>query len=485
MASSEPWYRNAIIYAIDVEKFADGNGDGRGDFEGLIAKLDYLEYLGVTCLWLLPFYTSPRRDNGYDVIDHYTVDPRLGTLHQFEWFVRAAGERGIRVMIDIVMDHTSDQHPWFQASRRDALSRFRDYYSWSEVPVPGGLSHGSAFPGEEESLWKFDSTAGAYYYHPFYRFQPQLNFSNPAVQDELLRVIDFWMSFGVSGFRLDAVPLMLGLEGPSPNPPRDPHFILEQARQLVESRGRDVALMGEVDVEAGKLMGYFGEGDELNALLNFLLNNYIFLGLASEDAECITRGLRMLPPAPDGCQWVNFLRNLDELNLQWLSQEDRDFVWDLYAPDPDMRIYNRGVRRRLAPMIGNPDKLKMAMSLLFSLPGTPMIVYGDEIGLGEDLRQRGRDACRMPMQWNDRPNAGFSAAAEEELIRPIVSDGPFGYRDVNVSRQMGDPNSMLECFRGLAKARAATPEIGSGQWRPMEQLPSGSWAISACGRTAS
>jgi maltose alpha-D-glucosyltransferase / alpha-amylase len=468
MPRQQPWYRDAVIYAIDVEKFADGNGDGIGDFEGLIDHIDYLDWLGVTCLWLLPFYTSPRRDNGYDVADHYQVDPRFGTLDDFDRLVRTAGERGIRVMLDIVMDHTSDEHPWFQASRRHKHTRYRDYYTWVDMPPKGGLGHGSAFPGEEYSLWKYDALAGQYYYHPFYRFQPQLNMRNREVCNELMRVLDYWQSFGVAGFRLDAVPLMLGLDGPAINPPRDPHGILKEAREVVQGTYEHSALMGEVDLAAGRLIGYFGDGDELNCLLNFTVNNYLFLAFAQESAKPILRGLRLLPLPPEGCQWVNFLRNLDELNIQWLPEEDRHFVWDTFAPDPDMRIYMRGIRRRLAPMINDPKKLEMAFSLLMALPGTPMIVYGDEIGIGERLDQPGRDAVRIPMQWSAEKNAGFSAAAESSLVRPLVDDGPFSYTRVNVEAQHGDPSSLLEAVRNLIRARRECIEIGRGAWQVLE-----------------
>lgn len=469
MGESAHWYRDAIIYAVDVEKFADGDGDGIGDFKGLTARLEYLARLGVTCLWLLPFYPSPRRDNGYDVTDYYGIDPRFGTLQEFDEFIHRAGELGIRVVIDIVMDHTSDEHPWFQASRRDRGCRFRKYYTWTDTPPSSaGLGHGSAFPGEEQSLWKYDRLAGSYYYHPFYRFQPQLNMGHPEVVEELMRILDYWMSFGVSGFRLDAVPLMLGLDGPAINRPGDPHRILRDARALVSQRHPDTVLLGEVDLDAGQLIGYFGSGDELNNLLNFQLNNYLFLALATERAAPVLRGLQILPMPPEGCQWINFLRNHDELNIQWLPEFDKAYVWDSFAPDPDSRIYGRGIRRRLAPMIDDPEKLQMALSLLFSLPGTPMVMYGDEIGMGDDLRIPGRDAVRTPMQWTSGKNAGFSSAPADKLVRPVIDSGKFSYKQVNVERQLADEGSLLNTFRRLAAARQRCPEIGRGAWNRLE-----------------
>jgi maltose alpha-D-glucosyltransferase / alpha-amylase len=474
--ANEPWYADAVVYAIDVEKFADGNGDGIGDFAGLTSRLDYLQTLGVTCLWLLPFYASPRRDNGYDVSDHYRVDPRLGTLDEFIWFVRLAGERGISVVIDIVMDHTSDSHPWFQASRRDPKSRFRDYYTWSEQPPPLEPGKAGMFPGEEPTIWMYDEVAGAYYYHPFYRFQPQLCMNNPEVREELMRLLDFWMSFGVAGFRFDALPTMLGLDGPGVGKPRDPHAILQNARSLVSARRADTMLLGEVDLAAGHLSAYFGDGDELNNMLNFQLNNYLFLALATEKAAPVLRGLRQLPDPPPRCQWINFLRNHDELNIQWLPEEDRDVVWNTFAPESEMRVYGRGIRRRLAPMIGDRDKLELAFSLLMTMPGSPQLFYGDELGMGENLELPGRDAVRTLMQWSGRRNGGFSDVAPSKLVRPMVADGEYGYRNVNVEAQLNDPASMLSATRRLIDARKRTVEIGRGGWNA---LPTKSDAVLA------
>lgn len=465
--SGEPWYDDAIIYAIDVEKFADGNGDGIGDFVGLTGRLDYLERLGVSCLWLLPFYASPRRDNGYDVSDHYRVDPRLGTLDDFIWFVRLAGERGISVVIDIVMDHTSDAHPWFQASRRDPLGRFRNYYTWTQQPPPSEPGKGGMFPGEESSIWMYDEVAGAYYYHPFYRFQPQLSMNNPEVREELMRLLDFWMSFGVAGFRFDALPIMLGLDGPGVGKPRDPHAILQEARSVVSRRRADTMLLGEVDLDTRHLSAYFGNGDELNTMLNFQLNNYLFLALATERAAPVLRGIRQLPDPPARCQWINFLRNHDELNIQWLPTEDREIVWDTFAPDPGMRLYGRGIRRRLAPMMGDHDKLELAFSLLMSMPGSPQLFYGDEIGLGDDLELSGRDACRTLMQWSARRNGGFSDAAPSKLVRPMSADGTYGYRAINVEAQLADDDSLLNTVRSLISARKKCVEIGRGNWHSL------------------
>lgn len=466
---TEPWYKTAVIYAVDVEKFADGDGDGVGDFRGLTQRLDHIAELGATCIWLLPFYPSPRRDNGYDVSDYYGVDPRFGTLNDFAAFVHEAGERGLRVLIDIVLGHTSDTHPWFQAARRDRDSSFRRYYKWSDQPRPVPPGRDIAFPGEEKSAWTYDEVAGAYYYHPFYHFQPDLNMNEPEVQSETLRIIDFWMSFGVSGFRLDAVPLVLGLEGPLDEIIDDPHGVLRSFRAFVDQRRSGSALLGEVDVGPQHLAEYFGDGDELQMLFDFLLNNYMFESLATERSEPIVRALSHLPSTPHGTTWVNFLRNHDELNLGWLMPEDRDLVYEQFAPDEGMRIYDRGIRRRLAPMLGgDARRIETAFSLLFSMPGVPMILYGDEIGMGEDLSRPGRDAVRPIMQWDNGPNGGFSTAPADKCVRAPIESGPFGFRETNVAAQTGVEGSVLESVRDLIKLWRQNPCIGQGTCRVFE-----------------
>jgi len=462
------WYKDAVIYAVDVEKFADGDGDGIGDFRGLLERLDYIADLGVTCLWVLPFYPSPRRDNGYDVTDYFGVDPRFGTLADFVQLVRACGERGMRVLIDIVVNHTSDRHPWFVAARHDPVSRFRDYYIWADPPpaIPPGWAN--AFPGETDGVWTYDAVARAYYYHRFYDFQPQLDMANDEVRHEVRRILDFWCALGVSGFRIDALPIMFGHDPCVPSP-RYPQLWLRELRSHVSSVREDAALIGEVDLSPSQLSEYFGDGDGLHMLLDFFLDAHVFLALATECKDPILRSLRQLPAPPHPGQWVNFLRNLDELNLGWLTAAERETVYERFAPTEDMRIYDRGIRRRLAPILQNDRRrLELVYSLLFSLPGTPILAYGDEIGMGENLEQPGRDAVRVPMQWSRARNGGFSSAPKSRLVRAVLSEGAFGYQQLNVADQQRDSGSLLNWMRELIRARRSCPEFGHGSWSALE-----------------
>ena len=463
--SKDPWYANAVFYGLDVSTFHDSNGDGIGDFPGLCSKIDYLAELGVTCVWLLPFFPTPDGDNGYDVTDYLGIDPRLGTLQEFIGFVRKAGERGIRVMIDLVMDHTSDQHPWFQAARHDRHSRYRRYYLWTDAPPPTDPDQRNIFPGEEQTVWTFDEVAGQYYYHQFYRFEPDLNVLHPEVREEIKRVIDYWLSFGIAGFRVDAVSHMLEspLEDEAHPPVHDPHQILRDLRAYTSERRPDAALLGEADVAPTELGAFFGTHDELHLLYNFVLSNYLFLALATGQAEPIARALRLLPPVPETGRFVNFLRNLDELDLERLSDHERDEVFRAFAPEPDMIIFGRGIRRRLAPMLATRPRLEMALSLLCSMPGAPLLIYGDEIGMGDNLALQGRNAVRTPMQWSAGLHGGFSTAPADSLPLPPIKGGAFGYARVNVEDQKRDPDSLLNWTAGLLQVRRQCPEWGSGK----------------------
>ncbi|WP_439621612.1 alpha-amylase family protein [Gemmata sp.] len=464
--AADLWYKTAVVYAIDVHTFQDSNGDGVGDFPGVTSRLDHLADLGVTCVWLLPFFPTPDRDNGYDVADYLGIDPRYGTLDDFETFLTKAGERGIRVFLDLVVNHTSDQHPWFQASRRDKGGRFRDYYVWADNPPPPDPRSKSIFPGEEESVWTHDDRAGACYYHRFYKFQPELNTANPEVRAEIERIMDFWLSFPIAGFRIDAASHMIEDKGLPGTAPKEGHGVLTEFHNRVAARRPDGILVGEADVPVAEAAEFFGDGDQLTLLFNFLLDNDIFLALATETAEPIARCLKELPAIPEKGQWLNFLRNLDELDLERLSEDEREQVYRAFAPDEEMRIFGRGIRRRLAPMLGNDrPRLELAFSLLFSLPGTPVVVYGDEIGMGDDLALDGRNAVRTPMQWDRSPNGGFSDAAPDELIRPAISKGDFGYAKVNADAQRADPRSLLNCVKGVIAARRDCPEVGWGAYQ--------------------
>jgi maltose alpha-D-glucosyltransferase/alpha-amylase len=462
------WYKDALIYSLDVETFMDANGDGIGDFIGLTKRLNHLAGLGVTCLWLLPFYPSPNRDNGYDVMDYYNVDPRLGTLGDFVEFMHQARDRGIRVIVDLVVNHTSDRHPWFQAARSDKNSKYRDYYVWSDNP-PKDPKVELVFPGVQDSIWEYDEQAGAYYLHRFYKEQPDLNTANPEVREEIRKIMGFWLELGVSGFRIDAAPYLiepLGIEEAKHGELRN---LLSQMREFVSERRGEGVLLAEANVEPDKIPLYFGHGDRMNMLFNFLLNQYVFLALAREQAAPIIEGLKIIPDTPPTGQWVNFLRHHDELNLNQLTKEEQEEIFAAFAPDETMQIYGHGIRRRLAPMLGGERRrLELAYSLLFSLPGTPLLRYGDEIGMGDDLSLEGRTSVRTPMQWSNTQNGGFSTASQDELTRPVISEGEYGYQQVNATTEQRDPNSLLNWMERVIRIRQQCPELGRGKWCILE-----------------
>ncbi|PRY15526.1 maltose alpha-D-glucosyltransferase/alpha-amylase [Pontibacter ummariensis] len=459
---NELWYKDAVFYAVDVESFQDSDGDGVGDFQGLIDRLDYLRDLGVDCIWILPFYSTPNRDNGYDVKDYMSVDGRLGTLHDFSQFVRAAKQRRMRVLVDLIVHHTSNEHPWFQAASADPTSKFFNYYVWRK-DRPSEASAQNVFPGQENSVWSYEKSAGAYYHHKFYSFQPDLNIANPDVQHEIMSIIDFWLAFGVDGFRIDAATHLLDGKDKEGTRVKKPAQFLQELRDTITQKSEETVLLGEADVPQDKISLYFGKGERINMLFNFILDNYIFLGLAREDAQSIASWLKE-PLPPVQCQWVNFLRNLDELDLERLSEGERQEVFKRFAPDENMRIFNRGIRRRLAPMLGGDRKhIEMAYSLMFTMPGSPMLVYGDEIGMGEDLKQQGRGSVRLPMQWNAGQNGGFSTAPSDKVVWPMLDSGPFSYKKVNVVEQHKDEDSLLSWMKRLIQMRKHCKEIGWGE----------------------
>ena len=457
------WYQDATIYSVDLKVFQDTDEDGIGDFQGLIERLDYLSRLGIDCIWLLPFYPSPGRDNGYDVMDYCGVDPQLGTLGDFVEFVRAADDRGIRVIIDFVVNHTSDQHPWFQAARSDPDSRYRDFYLWADEEPEIRPDRGPIFPGEEDHVWSYDNEADAYYYHRFYHFQPDLNVANSEVREEVKKILGFWLELGVAGFRIDAAGLLTQTKGLAEEPLDDPHGFLQEMHEFVSQRRSDAVLLAEADRPPAKLGEYFGDSDEMHLLLNFQLNAHLILALARGESAPLVSVLEKLPDPPENTGWANFVRNLDELNIGALTEAEQADVYEKFAPDERMRIYDRGIRRRLAPILdGDHDRIKLAYSLLFSLPGTPIIVYGDEIGMGEDLEQPGRFAVRTPMQWDDSLNADFSTIDPDDLIRPLVSDEPFAPNKVNVADQRADPDSLLNWFSHLVRTHNEFSELARG-----------------------
>ena len=439
----------------------DANGDGCGDFAGLRQRLDYLESLGVDVLWLTPFQTSPNRDDGYDIADYYAVDPRFGSAGEFVDFVHEANSRGIRVLVDLVVNHTSDRHPWFVDARRDRGSELHDWYVWADKRPPAWES-GMVFPGVQKETWTYAREVRRYYFHRFYDFQPDLNMANPRVREEVRRIIGFWLQLGVAGFRMDAVPFVL--EKPSTDGGRSETCFewLREFREFLQWRAGDAILLGEANVEPRKSASYFADGNGLHLMFNFWVNQHLFYGLASGDARALARALRETRKLPRGAQWAHFLRNHDELDLGRLSAQQRAETFEAFAPDARMQLYGRGIRRRLAPMLGDRKRIELAYSLLFSLPGTPVIRYGDEIGMGDDLTLRERAAIRTQMQWSDERNGGFSTA--DRLVRPTLRRGPYAFEHVNVEAQRRDPDSLLRWLMRMIRMRKECPEIGWGDW---------------------
>jgi maltose alpha-D-glucosyltransferase/alpha-amylase len=460
--TNDLWYKNAIIYCLDVEKYLDGDGDGVGDFAGLTERLDYLAGLGVTCIWLQPFYPSPNKDNGYDVADYYGVHPKHGTLGTFVEFMNHAEQLGIRVIVDLVVSHTSEKHPWFQSARRSPDSPYRDWYVWSKKR-PSDWNQGMVFPGVQKETWTRDPVAGEYYFHRFYRFQPDLNTRHPAVRDEIKRIMGFWLQLGVSGFRMDAVPFLIEDKQAGAEGPKD-YEMLREMREFLQWRRRDAILLAEANVPPDESMRYFGEnGERLQMMLNFPVNQRTFYALATGDIKPLVRALESTYRRPPAAQWVHFLRSHDELDLGRLTDAQRARVFEAFGPAKEMQLYDRGIRRRIAPMLDNDRrKLELAFSLLFTLPGTPMLQYGDEIGLGDDLSLPEREAARTPMQWTPERHGGFSTA--RRTVRPVIADPIYGYQRVNVQRQRRDPSSLLNWMERKIRMRRECPEIGWGNW---------------------
>jgi maltose alpha-D-glucosyltransferase/alpha-amylase len=466
--AGQRWYQEAVVYCIDVASFQDSDGDGCGDLPGLTSRLDYLARLGVNCLWLNPIYPSPWQDNGYDVSDYYNVESRLGSLGDFVELTRQARERGIRVLLDLVVNHTSDQHPWFQDARRSPDARYRDWYVWSATE-PADRRQGIVFPGEQTETWTFDEEAKAWYFHRFYNFQPDLNWTNPAVRREVAKIMSFWLQLGASGFRVDAAPFVLEQVTADVDPGPLDFSILDNWRQELQWQSGDAVLLCEANVDPGVVGRYAGSrpdgpADRSHLLFDFVLNPRLWLALARQNSELLVEALRTPVVLPAGGQWATFLRNHDELDLSRLTDEQRRDVFRAFARRPDMQLYGRGIRRRLAPMLrGDRRRMELAYALQFSMPGTPVIRYGEEIGMGEDLALPGREAIRTPMQWDDTRNAGFSAADPDALVRPVQTSGPFGARRVNVRGQQRDPVSFLRWFENLIRTLREAPEIGTGR----------------------
>ncbi len=465
MISNDPlWYKDAIFYELYIRAFADGNGDGNGDFQGLTARLDYLQELGVDCLWLLPMYPSPLRDDGYDIAGFLDIHPDYGTLEDWQAFIEAAHQRGLRVIVDLVLNHTSDQHPWFQAARSSPDSPYRDYYVWSDTDQKYQEAR-IIFLDTETSNWAWDDDAGGYYWHRFFSHQPDLNYDHPAVQEAMLDVLRFWLDTGIDGFRADAVPYLFEREGTNCENLPETHAYLKQVRRFVDENYPGRVLLAEANQWPEDLRPYFGQGDEFHMGFHFPLMPRLFMALKKERRTPIVEIMERTPAIPATCQWCVFLRNHDELTLEMVTEEERQFMWEAYAPEPRMRL-NLGIRRRLAPLLDNDRRrLELLNAILFSMPGAPILYYGDEIGMGDNIRLDDRDGVRTPMQWNDGPNAGFSVAPPDRLYAPVIDDAVYGYRRVNVAAQGADPGSLLNWTKGLIRARKAHPVFGRGDLR--------------------
>jgi maltose alpha-D-glucosyltransferase/alpha-amylase len=451
----------------------DANGDGIGDFLGLTRRLDYLHGLGITAIWLMPFQVSPGRDDGYDVADYYSVDPRYGSLGDFVEFTHAAEQRGIRVLIDLVVNHTSNEHPWFKQARRDPNSKYRDWYIWSKKK-PANANTGMVFPGVQKSTWSFDNQARAWYFHRFYEFQPDLNTSNPEVQAEILKIMGFWIQLGVSGFRMDAVPFVIASKGPDVREPEQEFDMLRMFREFVQWRQGDCIVLAEANVLPDTDMEYFGQdGDRMHMMFNFQVNQNLFYALASADIRPLVKALEATKPRPGTAQWGTFLRNHDELDLGRLTERQRQKVFAAFGPDPEMQLYERGIRRRLAPMLdGDRRRLELAYSLLFTLPGSPVIRYGDELGMGDDLKLPERNCARTPMQWSNEPQGGFTGSSKPHI--PVITGGPYGYEHINAATQRRHPESLLNWTERIIRMRKEVPEVG---WGDFAVIPSGDRSV--------
>ena len=461
------WVKNAVFYEVYVRAFYDSSGDGDGDLRGLIEKLDYIRELGVDCLWLLPTYPSPLKDDGYDISDYCNVLPEYGTLDDFKTLLGAAHARGIRVITDLVLNHTSDQHPWFQAARADRSSPYRDYYVWSDSDQKYSQAR-IIFLDTEQSNWSWDEAAGQYYWHRFYASQPDLNYDNPAVRSEMLEVVKFWLELGIDGFRADAVPYLFEREGSNCENLPETHDFLKHLRSYVDKNYPGRVLLCEANQWPEDVRPYFGDGDEFHMGFHFPLMPRIYMALHKGEKSSLEWILDRTPSIPENCQWCVFLRNHDELTLEMVTEEERQWMWETYAPDPRMRL-NLGIRRRLAPLLDNDRrKIELANSLLFTLPGSPVLYYGDEIGMGDDIWLPDRNGVRTPMHWDDDRNAGFSRADPRALYSPVINDDQFGPRVVNVESQRSEPGSLWHVIQHMIAVRKVHPAFGYGGLRWVE-----------------
>jgi len=455
------WYKDAIFYEVYVRGFQDSSQDGNGDLRGLTSRLDYLSELGVDCLWLTPIYPSPLKDDGYDIAEFCAIDPAIGTVDDFTALTESAHARGIRIIADLVISHTSDQHPWFKESRADPNSPKRDYYVWSDTDVRYQTAR-VIFSDTEPSNWTWDPVGRQYYWHRFFSHQPDLNYENPAVRKAILDVMGFWLDHGIDGFRVDAVPYLYEREGTSCENLPETHAFCREMRQFVDDRYPGTLLLAEANQWPTDLLPYFGRGDEFHMAFNFPLMPRMFMAIRQEDSRPIVDIMQQMPEIPESCQWALFLRNHDELTLEMVTDEERDYMYREYAGDKRMRL-NQGIRRRLAPLMSNGRRqIELLHSLLFTLPGSPVLYYGDEIGMGDNIYLGDRNGVRTPMQWTGDRNAGFSRADPSQLYQPVVIDPIYNYQAINVEAQQRSPTSLLHWLRHLIRVRRKTSAFGQG-----------------------
>ena len=483
LTSDSLWFKNAVFYELHLRSFADSNADGKGDLPGVVSKLDYLQDLGIDCLWLSPMFPSPLKDDGYDISDYFNIHPDYGTVADFKILVREAHQRGIRVITDLVLNHTSDQHPWFQEARKSKNNSYRDYYVWSDTDQKYQEAR-IIFVDTETSNWTYDVATGQYYWHRFYACQPDLNYDNPMVANKMMEVMRFWLDMGIDGFRADAVPYLFEREGTNCENLPETHVYLKRLRVMLETDYPGAILLGEANQWPHDLRPYFGgdptdptvPGDEFHMAFHFPVMPRLFKALKLGDASDIISIMTDTPAIPPNTQWCVFLRNHDELTLEMVTEADRQLMWQLYAPNPRMRL-NLGIRRRLAPLLDNDRrKIELANAILFSLPGAPIIYYGDEIGMGDNIQLFDRNGVRTPMQWAAQPGAGFSQADPCVFWTPLLDDDIFGYQRLNVARQLNDPHSLLHTMRRLIAVRRANPVLGEGD---CQFLPTDNQAVLA------
>ncbi|MEN6393475.1 MAG: maltose alpha-D-glucosyltransferase [Anaerolineaceae bacterium] len=462
MDNDKYWYQKAFFYEIYVRAFADSNGDGHGDLRGLIGKLDYLKDLGVDCIWLLPIYLSPLKDDGYDISDYYTIAEVFGSIDDLRSLIEETHARQMRLIMDMVINHTSDQHPWFQAARKDRNSPYRDYYVWSDTDQKYKDAR-IIFVDTEKSNWTWDEQACQYFWHRFYSSQPDLNFDNPRVQQEIIDIMDYWLSMGIDGFRVDAVPYLFEREAMSCENLPETHQYLKRLRRFVEQKYPGRVLLCEANQWPEDVRPYFGDGDEFHMGFHFPVMPRIYMAIGQENNTSLIQIMERTPEIPKECQWCTFLRNHDELTLEMVTEEERQWMWEHYAPDPAMRL-NLGIRRRLAPLLDNDQqKIELAYSLLFTLPGSPILYYGDEIGMGDNIELFDRNGLRTPMQWQNSLNAGFSSAEPGNLYAPIIDKEPYDPSRVNVEDQQKNPNSLFNKIKHMVAVRKQSPALASGK----------------------